>query len=309
MIKTRKKMRKIAIKVAIFMIGIIGLFGYGVYTIVLHKGLFETKSIYFLKAPNAENFFEGMPVYYHGFAIGNIATIALDDDGLVKMEMEVSEKNRKWLHQDAKFMLIKPLIGTPKLQVISSLDVPLLAPEMVASVTIFDGIDELILKVEPLLKRTENILTNVDKLTTDMIDPQKPYQHILQNTQTLSERLTQNKALLEIVTGQSGSGKSFDGILKETEGLVQQLRKTLNSVDGTITKTDQTTLKLLNAILVDIQSKLKRIDGTITYVATSPQKVELLNEQLQLTLQKTNVLIEKVEIYLQSYKNEKVVLP
>ncbi|MDH5465188.1 MAG: MlaD family protein, partial [Thiovulaceae bacterium] len=110
---------KMAVTVGAFILVTSLLFFLGVIYVVSEKGIFEKKYYYTLMAESGEDLAQGMPILFSGFEIGTVINMDLDDDGRVKLQIEIPEHQLRWVKSDSKFILDKPLIGSAKIMVIT----------------------------------------------------------------------------------------------------------------------------------------------------------------------------------------------
>ena len=62
-------------------------------------------------ADNAEGVVAGMDLTFAGFPIGTVKRVSLGERGNVRIDIDVIEKDAKWLRTSSVFTLIKPIFG------------------------------------------------------------------------------------------------------------------------------------------------------------------------------------------------------
>ncbi len=85
----------------------IGLLLYALYA----RGVFERTQTLTLIAPDAEEVVVGMPIMFSGFPIGKVSGMALDEDGRVRIEVRIIQKDARWLRLSSEFSLEKQILG------------------------------------------------------------------------------------------------------------------------------------------------------------------------------------------------------
>ena len=291
-----------AILVGIITFVLIGLFGYSFYYVASSKGYFDKKFYVSLETNQADYFDEGMGIFYKGFKIGYIKKIELQDNGNVIMNLEFNEKNRKWLREDAVFVLDKPLIGSAKIRVDSDPNKPLIGNGVSMNIAIKDSINQLIKELEPVTAMLQKIMINVDKTTLKFAKDEPLLETLMGDKKTIKaindvlDNL--NKTLL---SSDMTINKINNETLTKSNNLIDNLNdKTLKKVDGSIDS--------VNEILKDVQQKMKKLDSTFDMVDTLSPDVTEMKNQVKATLKKTDDLMEKVDAYLDDYNQREVPL-
>jgi len=80
------------------------------------RGFFDPKQHLVLTTDNAEGVVAGMDLTFSGFPIGTVKRVSLGEKGNVQIEIDVLEKEAKWLRTSSVFTLIKPIIGATQLR-------------------------------------------------------------------------------------------------------------------------------------------------------------------------------------------------
>ena len=281
-----------------------------------NKGSFDDRFTYHFKTDSAESFKDGMPIKYSGFPIGRIQKIALQDDGSVHISFSVHEKNRKWLSQGSILMIIQPLLGSSYIELYTSADSELLKDNAFIALHSSDTINDLIQKLQPAVEKANNILNNIDIITSYLADENSELKQILVNLNTFSKKLAQNDALLTTVTGDEAATKSLIKSLNETTQIMKDVKKITKdisaitaSLDTDIVKPASSSIKEIHAIMKDIKSKLEAIDGTVQAVGDSDADFIELKKQITAGIQKSNEIMDKVDSLMQNSTQTEVILP
>jgi len=307
---------KMNFTVGVFIITLFLLLFAFVFFLLKEKGTFEHRNTYHFSAQSAESFNVGMPLTFSGFKIGVIDTIALEDDGTVFMSFSVTNKNTKWLNQGSVLMLIKPLLGAAQLNLYTSLGTPLLEDGDSIPLYMSDNINDLIVKLQPVVDKSLNVLKNVDKITTDLADENSNLKNILNNLNIFTQKLVEDKSLLTSLTGDKTSTQNVIKSLKETTLILKDVKK-ISSDISKISKTlkqdiinpSSSTIKEMHIIMIDIKNKLQTLDSTVKVVGGYDKDLVELKKQISTGLQKSNQIMDKVDAIMQNENNSKVELP
>lgn len=307
---------KMRLAVGLFIITLFLFIGASLFFLLKEKGAFDKHYNYHFTSDSAEFIKVGMPVKFSGFDIGAINDIKLLEDGSVNITFSITQEYRKWLTDGSILMIIKPLIGSPHIVLFTSLDTKLLEPEANLELMTSDGINDLILRLEPALATATHILDNVDKITTYLADEDSELKHILRNFETLSAKLAKSNSLLTSVTGDAKSTKELTDALSQSAKIAKDIKKITNdiatitaSLDKSIMQPAQNSVNEIEHILKDITAKLDALDSTVkTAGSFSPELVDI-KEQIRVGVEKSNMLMDKVDALLGNEDKEGIDLP
>ena len=280
------------------------------------KGFFEKRYSYHFKTKTADYFSVGMPLKLSGFKIGALDNISLENDGSVEMTFSVTESKRKWMSEGSVLMIVKPLIGSPHIELYTSIDTPLLKDGASLTIISSDSINDLIMKVEPIVKKSLIVLDNVEKITSYLASEDSELTLILQNMEKLTTKLANDDSLLTSLTGDKSSAKNITKSLDETTKIlknIKQITKDMNtitaSLNKTIVKPASSSISEINLIMKDIKQKLDALDGTVKTIGTYDEDLGELKEQITVGIQKSNQIIDKVDAIMSDEKASEVTLP
>lgn len=308
--------RHMKFAVGIFVIFFTLLFAGIVYIILDKKGAFEEKYAFHFYTESAGSFHIGMPVHYSGFEIGQISDIELTENGKVHAIFEIKKSNHKWICEDTMLMLDKPLIGSPTIDVMTSLGYPELAPESIVSIIVRDDINDMITNVEPIINELETIVTSINTITSKMADDKGDLALTVKNMRVFTERLATNEALLTTITGEEESAAILRLALNDAAEMSKQMRMMtaeLNAImqelHNDIITPSTASMKQVDLILQDIQNKLSALDGTVKAIGSYDTTILDLKDEIRLGISKTNQMVEKIDALLQEKQRDEVELP
>lgn len=287
-----------------------------VYIVLEKKGMFEEKLTFDFYTQSAESFYIGMALRFSGFEIGSISDIALTEEGRVHVTFQIKQSNRKWICEDTLLMLDKPLIGSPTIDVLSSLAYPPLPSGSTLNIIIRDDINDIITNVEPVVNDIQNIVTAVNTIASRISAEDSDLFATMENLKDFSKNLAGNKALLTSITGDDESTLLLKSALadtastiKEVHGLARQMSGIAESFDTKIVSPSARTVQQLDSILLDVRHKLATLEGTVNAIGSYDTDLLELKDEIRFGIEKTNGLIEKIDAIIEGQRSPEVKLP
>lgn len=300
---------KMKLTVGVFVIMITILMSIFIYVLLEEKGAFNKRYTFNFQTDSASSFKVGMPLKYSGFDIGVIDAMELNDDGTVRMDFSVDQKNRKWITEDSVLMIRKPLIGSAHIVLYSAIDNKLLSPNDSLMLLLSDDINDMITKLQPAVERIISIINNIDNITLAMSKKDSDLMMMLKNAKDFTKKLSHDDSLLESLTGSKKSSKDFLNSLASLDKMMINLEKITASLDGEIVKPSSNVMKNLNIILKDVQTKLEKLDDTVTSIGAYDEDLEVIKQEISSGLQKSNQIMDKVDALMQDTDAKDVELP
>ncbi len=296
---------KVGILVLLLLLNAVFIIGYT----LIKDGIFEKKFSYYFSTYSADALTVGMPVKVSGFAIGQVDTIKLLENGTVELSFSVNKENQKWVSEESLLMIRKPLIGSSYIILYSAIGNPILKEGSTIQTLISNDINDLVLKLEPIVLKMENIVNSVDKITTYLAKDDSELMKTVKNIEKFSETLAKNKSLLTTITGDKKATESFIKTINELPLLVNRFNNISSDVHKDILPLLTQFVKQLGKIAKDIESKLKTLDGVVNSVGSYDKDLISIKEQIKVGISKSNEIIQKVDTIFQDKKSEKVNLP
>jgi phospholipid/cholesterol/gamma-HCH transport system substrate-binding protein len=281
--------RNIQFKVGLFIIitsvMILSFVGYVAYK----KGFFTAQHTYTLSSKSGDNLTEGMPVLFSGFKIGRVDSLELNDEGLVLIKIKVMDRHIKWIRSDSVFILEKPLIGSPRIYVVTAnLHSPALSETSVTAIDEVDDINDAIKSIKPILKKISSITDNIENLVANLADPGGDMTKILSNTRNATEKA--------------------DGILKKVDAMAA---KTDEQIYGS-----QGVLAHVQVILKDLIAKLRKMDPVLDNIhkisgdtAETTRDLKFLRQDIERTVNDINVMVNDIDKLIPLKKDTQLKLP
>jgi len=83
----------------------------------------------------------------------------------------------------------------------------------------------------------------------------------------------------------------------------------IKSVDKKIMQPSSSAIKNVDEILIDVKKKLEYIDNTVKTIGHYDKDLEKMKEQVSTALQKSNLLMDKIDNWMDSGENTEISLP
>jgi ABC-type transporter Mla subunit MlaD len=286
------------------------------YLVLENKGTFNKRYNYHFTTDSAAFFSVGMPLKFSGFNIGVIDNISLNDDGTVHMTFSVDENNRRWMTKGTVLMTVKPLIGSAHIEVYSAIDNELLEADTELQMLQNNDINDIISKLEPAIDKIINIINNIDSITLDIARDDSDLKLTMQNIREFTAKLSNSDSILSSITGDKQSTQNIIAslnktteIMKELHNISKNISKTTSSLDADIMSPASSAIKELDAIMKDVKQKLDALDGTVKAVGSYDEDLVELKEQISVSVQKSNQIMDKIDALMQDDEKSEVTLP
>jgi ABC-type transporter Mla subunit MlaD len=296
----------------VFVLGLVFIF----WLIMEKKGFFDKYNRYYFITQNAQTFYIGMPLLLSGFEIGNIESMKLLDNSKVKIGIKVKSRYQEWITRDTKLIINRPLIGSPTIDVVTKSKIyPLMDNQEIKRVIIKDDIDDIIAKLQPIVKKLQKIVDNVEIATNKLASKDSTISRSLRNIEKFTAKLASDKPFLTLLTGDENSTKALSIALANSSDVIDNLNGVIKEANSTIAKTEDRLLpplfdsaKALKEILLDIQNKLSRLNGVVNELSSSRKDIKRLKRDIRVNMHKTNRVINRVDSIFKNPK-PKVELP
>ena len=296
---------KVGLFITITSLLIMASIGYVAYK----KGVFSKFHTYTLSSKTGENLTEGMPVAVWGFTIGRVSSLELNDQGTVLIRIKIPERHIRMIRADSKFVLDKPLIGSPRIIVkTTDLNGLPLSTQMIPELTESNDINEIIKRAQPIVDKADRIMANIEQITANLADPAGDVNRILRDAETLIARFSKRDSLLEMAVGDPESVKSIHEAMKKLRDITVKADGILQRVDAMAGKTDEElygqdgVLPQFRNILRDLLAKLAKIDATFDNInkvsseaADSTKDLRALRNELDETVTAIGNLADEID--------------
>jgi phospholipid/cholesterol/gamma-HCH transport system substrate-binding protein len=263
---TQKIEFKVGLFITITTLLIVASIGYVAYK----KGAFSLVYTYTLSSKTGDSLTEGMPVVYWGFNIGRVSSLELDEQGNVLIQIKIPERHNRVIRADSKFVLEKPLIGSPRI-VVSTIDLngSPLSTKIVSEMTVSSDINEIIQRAQPIVDKADRIMASLAKVTENLADPNGDVNRILRNAEAVTARFAKKESILEMAVSDPKSIKSIHDALQKVGDIAVQVDDIMKNVNIMAAKADAEItgrngiLPLVRDILRDLLEKLAKLDTAL----------------------------------------------
>jgi phospholipid/cholesterol/gamma-HCH transport system substrate-binding protein len=316
---------KVGLVLTLIPIVVIGLLLYALYA----RGVFDRTQALTLVAADAEGVVVGMPVMFSGFPIGKVSGMALDEQGQVRIDVRIKEKDARWLRASTVFSLEKQFFGGARIRAFSPKmqDPPLLAG-MERPLVYKDSAQD----IPQVISRANAILQNIDEI----IRPESNFNVTLANLKTVTDRMAGEYGVLGGMTGNPEQAKKVLDTVDRVTALIESLKGVTVRADSVLAKTDASvfgqggvmdeakqSVVRLNSILADARDSLKKADDVLaiaqagtkeaktaaTNVREATADLGALRGEVDDSIRKVNVLIEEINRKWPFARKQEIKLP
>lgn len=236
------------------------------------RGVFESSQRLVLIADDSEGVTVGMDLTFAGFPIGRVQRVELADDGKVRIVVDVTLTDAKWLRTSSVFTMERSVVGGVHLHAFSgTLTDPPLPDGAVRTVLSGDAaaqIPQLVSSVRALVENLQN-MTKADSSLNKSLD----------NVQNVTQNLNGPYGALGLALGSEANAKKVIATLDESQAAMAQVNAILRDV--------RASLKNVDAVLAEAQAV-----GANARVATTD--LGALREQVEMNLRKVEHLVNEI---------------
>ena len=294
---------KAALLLALTVLLVCGYAGY----VLFARGVFDSTQRLVLVTDDSEGVYVGMDLTFAGFPIGRVRRIELGDDGKVRINVAVPEKDARWLRQSSVFTMEKALVGGTKIRAFSGqLGDPPLPDGAVRPVLRGDATEELprlVATMKALLENLQNMTAADSSLNAS-----------LGNVRTATDRLAGRYGGLSAALGGDANAQKVIASIDRANKLIDSLSGVSARLDQTLAKTDQRVFAKdgvldesqkaatqLNAVLADVRVSLKKADTVLAdaqkisaNARVATEDLSTLRAEVEASLRKVSALIAEI---------------
>lgn len=286
------------------------------------RGFFERTQRLVLMADDGAGVTVGMDLTFSGFPIGRVQRIELAADGKARIEIDVPEKDAKWLRASSVFTLERSLVGGSRLRAFTGdlNDKPL--PEgAVRTVLRGDATDEL----PAVIASAKRLLENLERMSAE----DSALNASLASSRVLMERMSGPHGALGGLLGSEENARKVITALDRANATLASLEKVSARLDGVLQKADESvfgsggvmeetrkTVVQLNATLAEARESLRKADAILvdaqkitasTRVATDD--LAGLRAEVEASLRRVSALIDEINRKWPFARDTEVKLP
>jgi len=240
----------------------------------------------------------------------------------VQIEIDVLEKESKWLRSSSVFTLIKPIIGATQLRAYSGIltDPPL--PDGAERPVLRGDFNE---EVGRVIGATKDVLDNLNQLTAQNSELNRS----MANLQVFTTKLQSRQGALHALFGNEEDARKLVAAVERANTAMAQIQKLAANGDRLVTNADarvfgprgladdtQASIRALQTLLTDARGSLQRVDavlqeaqGVAGNVNKATQDLGSLRGDVEANLRKIEDLINDLNRKWPFAKERKIELP
>jgi phospholipid/cholesterol/gamma-HCH transport system substrate-binding protein len=279
------------------------------------RGYFEPKQQLVLVADNAEGVVAGMDLTFSGFPIGTVKRVSLGERGNVRIEIDVIEKDAKWLRTSSVFTLIKPIFGAAQLRAYSGVltDPPL--PDDAERPVLRGDFNE---EVGRVIGATKDVLDNLNEITAANSELNRS----MANLQVFTEKLQSRQGALHAIFGNEQDARKLVAALDRANAAMGRVDRFVANADTRVfgrnglADDTQASMRQLQVLLTDARGSLQRVDavlkeaqGIAGNVKTATDDLGSLRGDVEANLRKIEDLINDINRKWPFAKERKIEVP
>ncbi len=290
---------------------VVAFAGYVLYA----RGTFESTRRLVLMASNSEGVSVGADLTFSGFPVGRVKRIDLAPNGQARIEIDIPEKDMRWLRSNSVFTLERGLVGGARLRAFTGdLDDAPLPDGAVRPVLRGDTTDEL----PELIANTNRVLANIERMTA----ADSSLNASIASARALVQRMTGDRGALSALLGSDEEAAkvlvaveranrllaTLDRLATRVDALTQQAGSTLEKADarvfgdgGLLDETRRTAAQL-TALLEDARGTLKKIDAVLVEAqriganaGDASEDLAALRAEVETSLRRAGRLIDEID--------------
>ena len=284
--------------------------GFLAYVLVA-RGVFENTQRLVLITDDSEGVQVGMDLTFSGFPIGRVQNIVLDGQGKVRILIDITAKDAKWLRTSSIFTMERGVVGDTRIRAFSGVltDPPL--PDA-AERTVLRGDSSS--EVPRLVATARALLENLERMSGEQSSLNASIGNMQTITGTISASMTGKYGVMSTIFGSEANAKKLVDALDTTNAILTKADKRVFGDKGLMDET-QATVAQLTALLMDSRNTLKRVDavlaeaqgaavqaqgvasearGIASNVRIATTDLSLLRAEVDTSLRRINSLVEEI---------------
>lgn len=232
----------------------------------IQKDLFTPKYILHLTVDRGTGFNKGMAVKLSGFRIGRITDMALNEQAMVEITLEIAKKYSKWIRNDSTVKLVKEgLVGDSIVEIsVGSLDRPELKADDSLTYLKTKGLDEL---ADEIGEKIKPVLIEIRDIIGYINDPKGDLKKTVHNLELLTRNLETTRTNADTL------------LINTTRNLESISNRTTTLLDVTNRKIDSLDIAKINTTLEKLPPLLEKTDATMANVTAITTETKKLSEQ------------------------------
>lgn len=235
-------------KIGLFILAALTGIALVVALVGMQRGIFTKTYTLHFTADRGTGFSKGMPVKLSGFRIGRITDLALNEQAMVDITIEVDRKYKKWIRSDSTVKLVKEgLVGDSIVEVsVGSLEKPEVKDGASIIYVKTKALDEI---VQEISEKVKPVLIEVRDIIGYINDPNGNLKKTIHNLEILTRNLEHTRGRADLL---------LDSTTRNLEAISQQSTRLL---DSTSRKIDSLDIAKLNTSLEKLPPLLDNVNA------------------------------------------------
>ena len=232
----------------------------------MQRGIFTKTYTLQFTVDRGTGFSKGMPVKLSGFRIGRITDLALNEQAMVAITIEVDYKYKKWIRTDSTARLAKEgLVGDSVVEVsVGDREKPELKDGESIRFVKTKGLDEL---TDEIAEKVKPVLNEVRDIIGYINDPDGDLKKTIRNMELLTRNLDQTR-------------NRADLLLASTSQKLETIsQRSLSLLDSSARKVESLDIVKLNTSLERLPPLLDKSDVAMTNIRAISIETRKLAEQ------------------------------
>jgi phospholipid/cholesterol/gamma-HCH transport system substrate-binding protein len=229
------------------------------------KELFAKRINYYVYSSTGERLFEGMPVKFEGFRMGQITRIELNEEGKIVLTVKILKKYQQWIKNDSRvFFNQQSVIGNPYLRFTAGgKDKPPMPEDSIFILEFEGGIDEIIQRAKPVMEDLTKIVQNIRILSDDLSSDKGSFRKILSSLENVSSDLEHGEGAVPYLFKKKDSRDKVETILDKLISLEDNVNRFGDSLNTTINDKVNPILDDVSHTTRDLYLLRRKVDNTL----------------------------------------------
>ncbi len=244
-----------------------------ILAISLRTNIFAQKFDIYFSPPSATSFYEGQPVKFHGFSIGHIEEMDLQQNGDVRIVLSLLERYHNMLHKGSVAHLVREgLIGEQTLELTAgNSEKPLLQHGQKVDYTTTATVEQLLQDMKPAVANANTLLRELAELAVWLNNPQSDFRQIGRRFNALSEELNSKNINAMMI--------HFSKVMKNLQTLTSEMQQ--QHIGERLGASLQATSNILNDLRPLTRQLAKDGPQSIQHINSLISHVNLLSQSLE----------------------------
>ncbi|GAV19607.1 hypothetical protein MMIC_P0555 [Mariprofundus micogutta] len=279
-----------------------------ILAVSLQSDLFAKKFQLYFSPPSAASFYEGQAIKFQGFTVGRIKAMDLQDDGTVRITLNLLERYHPMLHEGAIVHLVREgLIGEQTLEITSGdSEKPVVQPGQVITYETAATIEQLLQDIKPAVENANTLLQELSELATWLNDPNSDFRQMGARFNALSQDLNREN-VGKLVVNLAEILENLQSLTKDLKDshVGEQLAKSLHSTSQIlsdlrpltqqISKEGPESLKRINSLINHVNKLSKSLDSVASDLSELTPELPGLARESRVTIAEMQQLLKALQ--------------